>query len=315
MENDHLNFIESVRTRGEYYKGLDSAAGKATMVMDVKITNEGRYSIAPWLSVTTKGEIIAHNRDFSRIVRMKLGVPSMLMNMKSNVEDKYFNGILEGITEKDIRSDVKVRFNCANLHRGRGVISLETLKELARLLFEEDLYKSFVPEMLEMSQVCIGSRRGRRIWAKHLLDAIKRFMPSLWKDLLDGNVLTNRLQGAIQELGYKFDQVLPYIARRLVRHNGENGLAVRDALGRVLIIKVNYCNGMVMQGLMTREEAALRDPVLLVLDDRTRISTSSPNKVLEWLPRELRSFEKRRLLGCLEHLKSKIGRASCRERV
>ena len=99
-----------------------------------------------------------------------------------------------------------------------------------------------------------------------------------------------------------YHTVLPYIARRLLRHNGENGLAVRDESGSVLVLKVNHCSVMVMQGLMKREETASRDPVLLVYGNGTRISTQSKNEILQWFPGGLQDFEKARLFRCLEHL-------------
>ena len=47
--------------------------------------------------------------------------------MKASV-DEYLNGVIEGITEKDIRSEPKVRTKTSRLDRGKGTISVETLK-------------------------------------------------------------------------------------------------------------------------------------------------------------------------------------------
>ena len=144
----------------------------------------------------------------------------------------------------------------------------------------------------------------RRIWTKNLFDGIRRAMPSFSTDLLLSNVMSNRVAWVFEEVGYDFTKVLPYVASSALRHNGENGLAVRDEFGSVLILKVNYCSEMMVQGLMKREEAALRDPVLLVHGDGTRISTHSKNEVLQWFPGRIQDFEKARLFTCLENLKN-----------
>ena len=148
------------------------------------------------------------------------------------------------------------------------------------------------------------ARSTRRRWTKQLFDGISRAMPHLRAELLLSNNLSNRITWLFEELSYDFNQVLPYIGRRLLRFNGENGLAIRDESGALMILKVNHCSSVVMQGLMNRGETASRDPVLLVYGNGKRMSTQSKNEVLQWFPGRLEDFEKARLFSCLEHLKS-----------
>ena len=84
--------------------------------MDVETTIEGMNSIVPSLSVTRKGELFEHNRDFSRAFRRVAHVSSLRTNMRERSEDDCFNGIMEGITGKDIRAGVNLLLNCSNLH-------------------------------------------------------------------------------------------------------------------------------------------------------------------------------------------------------
>ena len=161
--------------------------------MDAKITNEGKHSIVPWLSITWKGELVAHNKDFTRISLLRWGSPANASQTKrANVDDEYANGIIAGITEEHIRPDARVRWSCANLERGTGVISVQTLRELAQLLLERDLFKSFMPGLPKALKKSTAVSTRRR-WTKQLFDGISRAMPHLRAELLLSNNLSNRI--------------------------------------------------------------------------------------------------------------------------